>query len=196
MLLASRDRNLGYCGCSLQIDQKRSSSSQPLKGDWPINISYRRTPKDHQSTHWLYFSPFIICFRKTTVLYIMQYTMVHNKCTYNKSFIILTFQYHRYSWTRIRCYTFNQLCNGETNLARRRAKTQVIKHVMSNFTEMIVPQRFYSMYCWFPTESYEYLSGFSTYWIWLIRLTLTIQWLTNKHSCLRCLIWMITVHLF
>lgn len=58
--LESTDRYLGYWGCSLHIDQNRASSSQPLNGDLPTNISYSRMPKDHQSTLWLYFWPLII----------------------------------------------------------------------------------------------------------------------------------------
>lgn len=57
----STDKYLGYWGCSLHIDQNRASSSQPLNGDLPTNISYNRIPKDHQSTLWLYFWPLIIC---------------------------------------------------------------------------------------------------------------------------------------
>lgn len=48
--VASADRNLGKTGFSLHIDQNNSSSSQPLNGDCPINISYKSTPNDHQST--------------------------------------------------------------------------------------------------------------------------------------------------
>lgn len=39
MLLASVDKYLGSTGFSLHIDQKSSSSSHPLKGDCPNNIS-------------------------------------------------------------------------------------------------------------------------------------------------------------
>ena len=48
--LDSLVKNFGKKTVSLQMDQKSSSSSQPLKGDWPNNISYNNTPKDHQST--------------------------------------------------------------------------------------------------------------------------------------------------
>lgn len=47
---ASLERKRGYDGISLQMDQNSSSSSHPLNGLCPINISYSRTPKDHQST--------------------------------------------------------------------------------------------------------------------------------------------------
>lgn len=60
MLWDSWDKNGGNLGCSLQMDQNNSSSSQPENGDLPESISYSKTPKDHQSTHWLYFKPFII----------------------------------------------------------------------------------------------------------------------------------------
>lgn len=43
-------KNFGKKAVSLQMDQNNSSSSQPLKGDWPSNISYNKTPNDHQST--------------------------------------------------------------------------------------------------------------------------------------------------
>ena len=48
--LVSLLKCLGKNGCSLQMDQKSSSSSHPLNGDCPINISYSKTPNDHQST--------------------------------------------------------------------------------------------------------------------------------------------------
>lgn len=57
---ASTDKYRGYWGCSLHMDQNNASSSQPLNGDLPTNISYNRMPKDHQSTLWLYFWPLII----------------------------------------------------------------------------------------------------------------------------------------
>jgi hypothetical protein len=47
---ASLGMVIGYSGSSSKMASKISSSSSPLKGDCPSNISYVSTPNAHQST--------------------------------------------------------------------------------------------------------------------------------------------------
>jgi hypothetical protein len=47
---ASPGIDIGYKGSSSRMASKMSSSSSPLKGDCPSNISYVSTPNAHQST--------------------------------------------------------------------------------------------------------------------------------------------------